>query len=167
MPALAAALSHESAQGMPLRRLSLPPPSRLGLVRPLGARCGETKRGALRIRTMSRASNFLSKRRRRAIYQRDAYRCQWCDTELTTEQLSLDHFIPESVGGNHCNANLFTSCKRHNSARGNLSVFDYACRLSEPLPGVPMGPIVIRILRAVSLSVPAYRKPKRSAGAGS
>lgn len=51
---------------------------------------------------------------RHAIYHRDAHRCVYCGG---TERLSLDHVLPEELGGTHAPTNLVTACFSCNSAR--------------------------------------------------
>lgn len=52
---------------------------------------------------------------RRAVYERDAYRCVICGTWL---DLTLDHIVPESKGGQATVDNLQTMCRSHNSQKG-------------------------------------------------
>lgn len=52
---------------------------------------------------------------RRAVYERDAYRCVVCGTWL---DLTLDHIVPESKGGQATVDNLQTMCRSHNSQKG-------------------------------------------------
>lgn len=52
---------------------------------------------------------------RRAVYERDKYRCVECDTHI---DLTLDHIKPESKGGETTEANLRTLCRPCNSRKG-------------------------------------------------
>jgi hypothetical protein len=52
---------------------------------------------------------------RRAVFERDAYRCRECGTHL---DLTVDHIIPESLGGPTTFENLRTLCRPHNSSKG-------------------------------------------------
>ena len=60
------------------------------------------------------------KRRRKLphILTRDGYRCTLCGCPLTTETATLDHIIPEGVGGRDSNDNLRAACKPCNFERG-------------------------------------------------
>lgn len=49
------------------------------------------------------------------VYERDGYRCQECGT---TEDLTLDHKHPRSLGGTHTEDNLQTLCRGCNSRKG-------------------------------------------------
>lgn len=52
---------------------------------------------------------------RQAIYSRDGYRCLHCGA---TEDLSLDHIYPYSLGGSDDPSNLQTLCRPCNSRKG-------------------------------------------------
>ena len=52
---------------------------------------------------------------RALIYERDEYRCVICGA---TEDLTLDHIYPWSLGGPDTEENLRTLCRRHNSQKG-------------------------------------------------
>lgn len=53
--------------------------------------------------------------KRWAIYARDRFTCVYCGA---TSDLSLDHVLPEVLGGTHAYENLVTSCMPCNRARG-------------------------------------------------
>ena len=63
--------------------------------------------------------------KRRLIYIRDGYACQWCgfgtspDDPAPGEVLQLDHVIPWSAGGSDRSDNLRTLCATHNEQRSN------------------------------------------------
>jgi hypothetical protein len=48
------------------------------------------------------------------IFQRDGYECIYCGTD---ENLSLDHIVPFSSGGDDTVANLVTACRQCNSKK--------------------------------------------------
>jgi 5-methylcytosine-specific restriction endonuclease McrA len=74
---------------------------------------------------MSRPANFVSKKIRLAIYRRDGYKCIYCLRSLKSDDilLSLDHILPESLGGKHDTHNLVTCCHSCNSKRGNKDIY--------------------------------------------
>jgi len=51
---------------------------------------------------------------RLAIYHRDGFACVYCAAEA---DLSLDHLLPEELGGTHAATNLVTACFPCNSAK--------------------------------------------------
>lgn len=52
---------------------------------------------------------------RDAVYERDDYRCVQCGS---TDDLTLDHVVPFSVGGQTTMENLRTLCRSCNSKKG-------------------------------------------------
>ena len=52
---------------------------------------------------------------RRDVYKRDGYKCVYCGS---SEDLSLDHVIPQSKGGTHDPSNLVACCFSCNAAKG-------------------------------------------------
>ena len=55
---------------------------------------------------------------RRNIFARDRNRCQYCGKRFATTELSLDHVIPRSSGGESTWENLVCSCTRCNARKG-------------------------------------------------
>lgn len=56
---------------------------------------------------------------RRNIFLRDNYTCVYCEKQLNTEELSIDHILPKSRGGKETWENLVTSCKTCNCSKGD------------------------------------------------
>lgn len=54
---------------------------------------------------------------KRAVFQRDAYRCQYCG--LQDLALTIDHVQPRSMGGVSSWTNVVTACKECNNRKGN------------------------------------------------
>lgn len=55
---------------------------------------------------------------RRNIFARDRNQCQYCGHSFPTSELSLDHVIPRSKGGDETWTNLVCSCTRCNARKG-------------------------------------------------
>ena len=94
-------------------------------------------------------SKWLSKKKRAAIYERDEHRCVWCGS---TEELTVDHLEPRSLGGTNDITNLATACMRHNRERGNRSSLLFAVHLSFELKQAP-ALILERVYRQVGALV--------------
>jgi CRISPR/Cas system Type II protein with McrA/HNH and RuvC-like nuclease domain len=71
----------------------------------------------------SNGSKWIKPEKRLAIYSRDNFKCVYC---LDSNNLSLDHIIPQSESVDNSPKNLVTSCTRCNSKRGNKSVYSFA-----------------------------------------
>lgn len=80
-------------------------------------------------------ARWISRRDRLAIYLRDDMTCVWCGRtrHRCGIQLTLDHLVPRSVGGNHDITNIVTSCERCNNVRRNMSVKKFVTRISRKL----------------------------------
>ncbi|MHC5037422.1 MAG: HNH endonuclease [Planctomycetota bacterium] len=55
---------------------------------------------------------------RRNIFARDGNRCQYCGRRFSTTELSLDHVIPRSLGGQSTWENLVCACTECNARKG-------------------------------------------------
>lgn len=53
------------------------------------------------------------------LYLRDMFTCQYCNSQFTTAQLTLDHVLPLSKGGKTTWENIVASCGPCNSRKGN------------------------------------------------
>ena len=62
-------------------------------------------------------SKIMSEKPSRSmIYTRDENKCQYCGS---TRNLTIDHVIPKSKGGNHTWENLVVACVSCNTRKGN------------------------------------------------
>lgn len=55
---------------------------------------------------------------RRNVYARDGNRCQYCGKKFSTSELSLDHVVPRSAGGQATWENIVCACLRCNVKKG-------------------------------------------------
>ena len=56
---------------------------------------------------------------KRNLFMRDQYICQYCGLEYETNELTLDHVIPRSKGGESSWENTVTCCKKCNEKKGD------------------------------------------------
>ena len=73
---------------------------------------------------------------RRNIYSRDDHRCQYCGQRLTPGDLTCDHVIPRSRGGQTEWANIVTCCVPCNRRKGGRTPSEAGLRLIRS-PGQP------------------------------
>ena len=69
-----------------------------------------------------KGSKWIRPARRKAIYERDGWKCFWCGRDLRDVPprfRSLDHIWPRHRGGSHDSNNLVTACVPCNSTRSN------------------------------------------------
>lgn len=61
---------------------------------------------------------------REKVFERDQFKCHYCQKQLTRFTATLDHIQPVSRGGDNSFSNLVTACLHCNSRRGNRPVMD-------------------------------------------
>lgn len=74
-----------------------------------------------------RRREYINVRRRREasgakrlrIYMRDKFRCQYCGAKKTAADLTLDHVLPRSRGGDNSPVNIVSACVVCNNRKGN------------------------------------------------
>ena len=66
---------------------------------------------------------------RQNLFERDGFRCQYCNETFQTKDLNLDHVIPRDRGGKTSWENVVTSCIRCNSRKGNRLPHEAGMRL--------------------------------------
>jgi 5-methylcytosine-specific restriction endonuclease McrA len=88
-------------------------------------------RMTFRVPSIIRLKSFVQVRKntsvrfsRENIYLRDGFRCQYCGSASMTKDLTLDHVIPVSRGGQKSWTNIVTACRRCNQKKGNRSPHD-------------------------------------------
>jgi 5-methylcytosine-specific restriction endonuclease McrA len=65
---------------------------------------------------------------KREVLRRDNYTCQYCGNN--TPQLTIDHMIPRSQGGEHKWSNLVAACPTCNHRKGGRTLEQAHMRLS-------------------------------------
>jgi 5-methylcytosine-specific restriction endonuclease McrA len=66
---------------------------------------------------------------RRNLFARDNFQCQFCGKSFPASQLSLDHVVPRSRGGQTTWENVVCSCLRCNSRKGDRTPEEANMRL--------------------------------------
>ncbi len=52
-------------------------------------------------------------------------KCLYCNQKLTKTNITTEHIIPLSKGGNNCQVNLIACCLKCNNERGNMDFYKY------------------------------------------
>jgi len=73
----------------------------------------------IRIHSNDRQPDYHVKLNRRNLFARDGNRCQYCGKRFPISELSIDHVLPQSRGGEHTWQNLVCSCVACNSRKGS------------------------------------------------
>jgi len=66
---------------------------------------------------------------RRTVLARDHYTCQYCGAMPGKAQLTIDHVLPRSRGGETSWNNVVTACRRCNQRKGNRTPAEAGMRL--------------------------------------
>lgn len=66
---------------------------------------------------------------RKSVIERDGPRCVYCGVDLESNEIQLDHIIPESKGGATSYQNLQVTCKKCNTEKGILSESAFETKL--------------------------------------
>lgn len=77
-----------------------------------------------------------------AVFKRDNYGCQYCEKILTSSQITIDHIIPKSRGGNNSFENCVAACHECNSKKGSKLPHEVGMRLVRK-PETPKGYLVV------------------------
>jgi len=99
----------------------------------------------------------ISRDLRDMIWQRDEYTCQFCGQKPGSNDLTIDHLIPLSLGGLDESTNYVTCCRSCNQLKGSLPLAKFARQINVNLEELPVHgdplidnvalPIQIRLLR--------------------
>ena len=73
------------------------------------------RRSYINVRQRREASGM----RRTRIYMRDKFRCQYCGEKKAASELTLDHILPRSRGGDNSPVNIVTACVPCNNRKGS------------------------------------------------
>ena len=81
----------------------------LGIYAPSVIRLRNYRHVPIRMQVVSRKNIFL----------RDSYRCQYCGRRFQPADLTLDHIVPRSRGGDNSWSNLVACCRQDNVKKGD------------------------------------------------
>jgi hypothetical protein len=98
----------------------------------------------------------ISERKRQQIFDRDGRACVKC---RSTDDLSIDHIHPRTMGGSSADDNLQTLCKKCNSSKNNRlndnSIIDLASTDDRPILNNPAAPSTLPpVLPSTLIMVP-------------
>ena len=92
-----------------------------------GDRVLHSARAEFPVPSVVRRRTYINIRRRREasgmkrlrIYMRDKFRCQYCGEKRQPRELTLDHIMPRSRGGDNAPVNIVTACVACNNRKGD------------------------------------------------
>lgn len=71
--------------------------------------------------------------KRNKIFSRDQYTCFYCGYAGESKELTIDHILPKSKGGDSSAYNLITSCRKCNSDKGDKTAEEYGFKIPKAL----------------------------------
>ena len=92
-----------------------------------GDRVLHSARESFPVPSVIRRRTYINVRRRREasgmkrlrIYMRDKFRCQYCGEKKPGSELTLDHILPRSRGGDNSPVNIVTACVPCNNRKSD------------------------------------------------
>ena len=92
-----------------------------------GDRVLHSVRESFPVPSVIRRRTYINVRRRREasgmkrlrIYMRDKFRCQYCGEKKPASELTLDHILPRSRGGDNSPVNIVTACVPCNNRKSD------------------------------------------------
>jgi len=86
------------------------------------------------------------------IFKRDGYKCVYCGS-TNKRDLTLDHVIPQTNGGENSWKNLVTACKKCNGDKGDLSLEEWGKSIPPPKK-----PHYLMLLKSVNYMPEEWKK---------
>lgn len=91
----------------------------------------------LRLPSVIALKDYVPMRRQPAftrfnVFLRDAFTCQYCQSQAPSHELTFDHVVPRSKGGVTSWENIVTACQRCNLAKGSRALKDTRLHLARP-----------------------------------
>lgn len=74
--------------------------------------------------------------RKKALFNRDDWQCQYCGVELDDRSATIDHVVPKMKGGPRSWKNCVTACKKCNMKKGSQSLSETGMTLRKK-PAAP------------------------------
>lgn len=81
---------------------------------------------------------------RKNIFKRDDNKCVYCGSN---KDLTLDHLIPKSKGGNNTWKNLVTCCGKCNRLKDNMMVDDFLLKTGYKMSHQPYKPTHVQFIK--------------------
>ena len=79
-------------------------------------------------------TQWIRQTTRERIYLRDGHTCMWCEDSVYNTpgiELTLDHVVPQAIGGDNKVTNLVTACRTCKCSRQDTPVKAFAQSLAD------------------------------------
>ena len=102
----------------------------------------------IRLLSYDRMPRNVVKFSRRNVFLRDENRCQYCARRFSAHNLSLDHVIPRSRGGETTWENVVCACVKCNVTKGGRTPKEAGMKLHRPPVRPSQNPVLAYQLRS-------------------
>ena len=92
------------------------------------------------------------------VFKRDDFTCQYCNTKLPSEKLTIDHLIPVSRGGLDELPNYITCCGPCNQRKSNMPLEEFARTIKVSVIDLPIHGDPIIDNKELPIALRAVRK---------
>ena len=100
----------------------------------------------VRLLNYDRVPRTVVKFNRRNVFLRDENRCQYCRRKFAARDLSLDHVVPRSRGGETTWENIVSACLRCNVRKGSRTPQEAGMRLFREPSRPKRNPVLVHQL---------------------
>jgi 5-methylcytosine-specific restriction endonuclease McrA len=100
----------------------------------------------IRLLNYDRVPRNVVKFNRRNVFLRDENRCQYCTRKFGTHDLSLDHVVPRSRGGQTTWENIVSACLKCNVRKGGRTPVEAGMKLCRPPSQPKRNPVLVHQL---------------------
>lgn len=94
---------------------------------------------------------------RKHILMRDNFSCQYCGETFPASELTLDHIIPKSRGGETRWENVVACCKTCNNKKGQRTLYEAKMNLVKK-PGIPNYIFFIHLAKYIGQETDEWQK---------
>jgi 5-methylcytosine-specific restriction endonuclease McrA len=101
----------------------------------------------VRLLLFDRVPQMTLRFNRRNLFARDGHKCQYCGLSLPSHQMSLDHVLPRSRGGETSWENIVCSCVDCNTRKGGRTPHEARMKLISPPKKPKQNPLLSAKLR--------------------
>ena len=95
--------------------------------------------------------------KRKNIFLRDKFVCQYCGKIHNPNDLTIDHLIPRSKGGSNSWENVVTACRKCNQKKGHKSLRDCGMTLIKK-PEMPKQIVYLHIVKHLGRDNECWKK---------
>lgn len=69
------------------------------------------------------------------LFRRKRGRCEYCSVQMRFEDSTLDHWVPQLMGGKSQRNNLVLACRDCNNKKASMTPWEWMTRNKQPTEG--------------------------------